>query len=145
MSRYQVQSNILDIRCSNLAPNYSALATWMGEHWGKTLGTHGGRWGRRWQGKKNYFGNRPWVFYLFFFQARDISAHVEVGQKRKLGKHPRGSRLLCSLRGRQERRRNCSHEKSLKYNCTRGPNQDLTGIRFFLHRIKKFKKISMFL
>ena len=36
-------------------------------------------------------------FFIRFFQARNISAHVEVGQKRKLGEHPRGSRLLCSL------------------------------------------------
>ena len=62
-----VQTNILNIRWSYLGPTYSVLATWTEEHWGRTLGTHGGGRGRSWQGKKNTFENCPW-FSLFWFR-----------------------------------------------------------------------------
>ena len=70
-----MQSNIFNIiswpflvSWSFLAPNYSVLATWMGEHWGKTLGTHGGGRGRRWQGKNDYFEKKYSWFPLFWFR-----------------------------------------------------------------------------
>ena len=63
----------------------------------------------------------PYTYILI--QARSISAYVEVGQGRQLGKHPPGSRLLSSLQGCQGSHRNCSHKKSLKSKMTQ--NQSL--------------------
>ena len=72
-----VQSNILIIiRGSYLATNGWELAPWMGEHWGKTLATHGWGRGRRWKGRtKNHFQNCPW-FFSFFLRASLIATSV---------------------------------------------------------------------
>ena len=61
---------------------------------------------------KDYFDNSFWNSII---QVRNGSANVEAGQRWQLGNHPRGPRLLRSLRGRQESCWNCSHKKSLNY------------------------------
>ena len=103
----------LHIRWSYLAPPYTVSATWMGELWGKTLGTHGKGQGRRWQGKKNYSK----IIFHILIQAWDVQDDVEVGQGRQLGNHKQGSPLLSSLQRCPENPRDFSHKKSLKNNC----------------------------
>ena len=87
-----VQSNILHIiRGSYLATNGWELAPWMGEHWGKTLATHGWERGRRWKGKNNYHFETMWTMLknctfgavwlpcgaLYFTPPRDASHPID--------------------------------------------------------------------